>query len=197
MHVQPFLCGELDQQMFPPSLCAEELGSADLGGATGEPTLRAARLHRMSAEGAVEPLGQRVNGVSLGHNGTVRAGRRRSGVPRRLRSPRPIPPPERTDPVQPPDTGSPAITLDLCRYNGLTTADKNQARLEWTPQGRIRVIDQLPGGENVVFDTPAGEVDKVRLRPGPPPLLTLQAAGQSVRLEYFRPMPTALPGETT
>lgn len=99
--------------------------------------------------------------------------------------------------MQPPDTGSPAITLDLCRYNGLTTADKNQARLEWTPQGRIRVIDQLPGGENVVFDTPAGEVDKVRLRPGPPPLLTLQAAGQSVRLEYFRPMPTALPGETT
>src|SRR5690625_7098930 len=81
-----------------------------------------------------------------------------------------------------PGTGPQAIKLNLQRSTGITVFQTTPARIEWTAQDRIRVLDLdptgNPAGDQAVFDAAASEITRARYWPGNPCRLTL-CAGQT------------------
>lgn len=94
-----------------------------------------------------------------------------------------------------PNTGPQAVKINLDRSTGATVFQTTPARLEWTAQDRIRVIDLHPSGdpaaERVFFDAAAQEITKARYMQGTPSMLTLWAGNARVRVlsQSVRPSP--------
>lgn len=99
-----------------------------------------------------------------------------------------------------PNTGPQAVKLNLDRSTGATVFQTTPARLEWTAQDRIRVIDLHPTGdpaaEQIVIDVSPQEITKARFWPGNPSWLTFWAGSTRVRVIPESAMPSPEPWES-
>lgn len=99
-----------------------------------------------------------------------------------------------------PPTGPQAVKLNLERSTGVTVFQSTPARIEWTAQDRIRVIDLHPtgdpAGERVVFDAAVHEITKARYWPGTPGWLIFHSGHAKVRLLPDGAMPSPEPWES-
>lgn len=99
-----------------------------------------------------------------------------------------------------PHTGPQAVKVNLDRSTGATVFQTTPARLEWTAQDRIRVIDVHlsgdPAAERVVFDAAPQELTKARYWPGNPSWLTFWSGKTRVRVIPETAMPSPEPWES-
>ncbi|HLS64693.1 MAG TPA: hypothetical protein VK060_15025 [Ruania sp.] len=99
-----------------------------------------------------------------------------------------------------PGTGPQAIKLNLQRSTGITVFQTTPARIEWTAQDRIRVLDLdptgNPAGDQVVFDAAASEITRARYWPGNPGRLTLCAGQTKVAVNPDAALPSPEPWES-
>ncbi len=99
-----------------------------------------------------------------------------------------------------PSTGPQTVKLNLERSTGVTVFQTTPARIEWTAQDRIRVIDLdptgNPAGDQVVFDAAPGEITKARYWPGNPGRLYLRVGETKVAVNPDRAIPSPEPWES-
>ncbi|WP_277051293.1 hypothetical protein, partial [Ruania albidiflava] len=99
-----------------------------------------------------------------------------------------------------PSTGPQTVKLNVERSTGITLFQTKPARIEWTAQDRIRVLDLdptgNPAGDQVVFDAAASEITKARYAPGNPGRLTLWAGQTKVALFPDAALPSPEPWES-
>lgn len=65
-----------------------------------------------------------------------------------------------------PNTAPQELKVNVDRRTGITVFQVTKARMEWTAQNHVRVVDFTPNGEQVVCDVAPNEITKARLWPG-------------------------------
>ncbi|HLR27089.1 MAG TPA: hypothetical protein VK086_00240 [Ruania sp.] len=99
-----------------------------------------------------------------------------------------------------PYAAAPAVKVNVERRTGITVFQVTKARMEWTAQNRIRVLDFTPSGEQVAFDAAANEIIKARLWPGFGPTnggeLSFATAAGKVKVDPRSMILSPEPGET-
>lgn len=99
-----------------------------------------------------------------------------------------------------PHTGPQAVKVDLDRSTGVTVFQTVRARLEWTAQDRIRVVDLdptgNPAGEQVLLDIAPQEITKARYMPGAPSQLALTTGTGKIKVFPDAAVPSPEPWES-
>lgn len=65
-----------------------------------------------------------------------------------------------------PQASAPAVKVNVDRRTGITVFQVTKARMEWTAENHIRIVDLTASGEQVVCDAAPGAITKARLWPG-------------------------------
>lgn len=99
-----------------------------------------------------------------------------------------------------PNAAAPTVKVNVDRRTGVTVFQVTKARMEWTAQNRIRVIDFTSSGEQVAWEAAAGDITKARLWPGFGPTnggdLSFATANGKVRVDPSTMLLSPEPGET-
>src|SRR5699024_4978561 len=99
-----------------------------------------------------------------------------------------------------PHAVTPAVKVNVDRRTGITVFQVTKARMEWTAQHHVRILDFTPQGEQVTFDAAAGDITKARLWPGFGPTnggeLNFATARGKVKVDPSTMILSPEPGET-